>query len=346
LARSVPLSNPTARAIAGHARHLLLVEGAPAEAIEEAREALAFAVESDDDQLALHALNTVGLGRVDLGDAGGIEDLEQAVERAEEAGIVTAWTSALNNLANSLWIVGRLEDASARFHEMQAVCERYGRTGALTWLMGEWVYEREFHGDLDGVLKAAAHFLSLPRAAESYQTRPVLATRACAYLARGQIDEAVADAEQALASFREGGQDAQIAAHVLTTAARCLGAAGRRDEADALLTEALSASFDEVFFDLPLELVEVGRGEEFLAAAEGRRGFSWLEAGRAAAAGELVRASEVYGSMGARIPEARAALLAAEGGDTSRLDAALSYFEEQRATPFVQRCRALLQASA
>ena len=58
------------------------------------------------------------------------------------------------------------------------------------------------------------------------------------------------------------------------------------------------------------------------------------------------RASEIYGQIGARFPEAWAALLAAERGDTSRLDAALAYFEEQRATPYVQRCRALLQASA
>ena len=63
-------------------------------------------------------------------------------------------------------------------------------------------------------------------------------------------------------------------------------------------------------------------------------------------AGDPVRASELYGSFGARFPEAWAGLLAAERGDTSCLDQALAYFEEQRATPYVQRCRALLQASA
>ena len=57
-------------------------------------------------------------------------------------------------------------------------------------------------------------------------------------------------------------------------------------------------------------------------------------------------AAETYGQIGARFAEAWAGLLAAERGDTSRLDAALAYFEEQRATPYVQRCRALLQASA
>ena len=50
--------------------------------------------------------------------------------------------------------------------------------------------------------------------------------------------------------------------------------------------------------------------------------------------------------MGARFPEAWAGLLAAERGDASRLEAALAYFEEQGATPYVQRCRALMQASA
>jgi hypothetical protein len=79
---------------------------------------------------------------------------------------------------------------------------------------------------------------------------------------------------------------------------------------------------------------------------EGTPGHLWLEAGRSAAAGDLARASEIYGSMGARFAEAWAALLAAERGDTSRLDAALAYFEKQQATPYVQRCRALMQASA
>jgi hypothetical protein len=77
-----------------------------------------------------------------------------------------------------------------------------------------------------------------------------------------------------------------------------------------------------------------------------RRGHAWLDAGRAAAAGDLVQAAEIYGRMSARYAEAWAALLAAERGDTSGLEDALAYFEEQHATPYVHRCRALMQASA
>ena len=79
---------------------------------------------------------------------------------------------------------------------------------------------------------------------------------------------------------------------------------------------------------------------------DGSAGHVWLDAGRAAAAGDLVEAAATYGRIGARLPEAWAALLAAERGDTSRLEAALAYFEEQHATPYAQRCRALMQASA
>jgi len=344
-ARQVPLSSGTARAIARHARQLEIVEANHAGAIEEAREALAFADQSGDERLAVDALNTIGLARTHSGDAGGVEDLERAVVRAENAAAVSEHATALNNLANSLWQVGRLEEGSARLAEAGAVAARYGMTAGIAWHDAEQVYDRDLHGDLDGVLTAAAWVLS-PERAESYQTRPVLATRAHTLLARGQIDDAVADAKRALAGLREAGPDAQTSAWILTVASRCLRAAGREDEANALLAEALETMPQELNVDLPLSLVELARGEQYLTATEGVRRNAWFDAGRAAASNELVRASEIYGEIGARFPEAWAALLAAERGDTSRLESALAYFEEQRATPYVERCRALMQASA
>jgi class 3 adenylate cyclase/tetratricopeptide (TPR) repeat protein len=344
LARSVPLSAPSARALAGRARHLEILEGLSAEAIALAREALAFADASGDERLAMNALGTIGLARVHSGDPGGIDDLEQAVVRGESIGAVSEIGTTLNNLANCLWQVGRLDDSAVRYEEAREVCERYGITAGLSWLDAERVYDCDRHGDLEGAIAAAAHFLARPDAATSYQVRPLLATRARVLLERGQVDEALADAEQALAGFRESGFDAQVASEILTVASRCFRAAGRHEEADSLLAEALSVQ-ESAIYDLPLYLVELGRGDDYLALT-GKPGYAWEEAGDAAAAGDLVRASEIYGSIGARFVEAWAALLAAEQGDTARLDAALAYFEEQRATPYVARCRALLQASA
>jgi class 3 adenylate cyclase/tetratricopeptide (TPR) repeat protein len=345
LARQVPLSSATAQAVARHARQLEIVDANQPGAIAAAREALAFADESGDERLAVDALNTIGMARIHSGDDAGVEDLERAVERASSAGAVSEQNTALNNLANCLWQIGRLDEGSARIAEAGALAERYGLTAGLAWNEGERVYDCDLRGDLDGVFAAADAFFE-SRAAESYQTRPVLATRARAFLARDRIGEAVADAERAIAGLRERGEDAQTTSGLLVIASRCLQAAGRREEADALLTEALSTTPQEVIHDLPLHLVELGRADDYLAVTDGISGHLWLTAGRAAAGGDLARASEIYGEIGARFEEAWAALLAAERGDTSRLESALAYFEEQRATPYVQRCRALMQASA
>ena len=344
-ARHVPSSALAARALSQAARGAEILDRDFERALELAREALAIAEESGDEELAARCLNTIGLARVHAGDAGGIEDLEQSVERAEASGSLFDLHTGLNNLANSLWQVGRLEEGSARIHECRALCVRYGFASGLEWNDAELVYDSHFRGDLEETVTRASHYLEHESAAKRYQTPPVQATRARALLARGQVEAALADAERALQAFRERGADAQIAEFILTAAARCLRAAGRVAEAESVLTDALVTP-DELASDLPLHLVELDRGEEYVTLMEGVHGHVWLEAGRAAAAGELERAAAIYGGMGARFPEAWAALLAAERGDTSRLDAALAYFEEQQATPYVQRCRALLQASA
>ncbi len=346
LARQAPPVASTARALASVSRSYGILDRNLVEALELAREALALADETADDETAAICLNTIGMARVYSGDPGGIEDVERSVERAERAGSVFQHHSTLNNLANMLWGVGRLDEGSARIHEARALCERYGFATALVWNEAELAYDASLHGDLEAVLATADAFLGREASTLGYQLRPMLATRAWTLLIRGRVNEAMADAKRALAGLREGGSDAQVAPQVLTVGALSFRAAGQDDEADSLLAEALAAAPDEMVYDLPLHLVELDRGEEYLALMEGVPGHAWLEAGRAATAGDLLRAAEIYGGIGARFPEAWAGLLAAERGDTSRLDAALAYFEEQRATPYVQRCRALMQASA
>jgi class 3 adenylate cyclase len=345
-ARQAPSTPSAARALSQAARSAEILDRDFARALELAREALTIAEEAGDEELAASCLNTIGLARVHAGDAGGIEDLEQSVARAEAAGSAFHLHTGLNNLANSLWQVGRLEEGSARIREARALCERYGFASGLEWNDAELVYDSSFRGDLEQTIALASRYLEQESGAQRYQTPPVFATRAQALLARGQVDAALADAERALAALRERGQDAQIAGYVLTAASRCLRATGRETEADSLLAETLAGDLEEDIYGIPLQLVELGRSDEYLAWTERAPGHLWLEAGRAAASGELVRAAEIYGRIGARFPEAWAALLAAERGDTSRLEAALAYFEEQQATPYIERCRSLMQASA
>jgi class 3 adenylate cyclase/tetratricopeptide (TPR) repeat protein len=349
LARRAPPSPATGRALAHEARRVEISDHDYEAALPLAREALAIAEELGDVALASHSLNTIGLARIDLGDTRGIADLERAVAIAEEGGHPSAVGPALNNLASCLAIVGRLADADATLARTRAFVERHGHTAGLIWNDGEQVEVADLRGDLDRVFEWAERYFSHPEAEELYQSRGIWAARARALLARGQVEQAVADAERALARLRETGHDAQVEGTVLTAAARCLREAMRVDEAEALLGETLSLLgkiADLGTWDLPLHMVELDRAGEYLWRSESLADNVWVAAGRASASGDLVHGSEIYGRIGARFPEAWAALLAAERDDTSRLDAALAYFEEQRATPFVQRCRALLQASA
>ena len=346
LARTAPASSSTARALAGASRSLHVLDRDLEASIETARDALRLAEEVGDDEAASNALNTIGMARVYGGDAGGIDDLDQSVERAAQAGSVFHVHSALNNLANALWEIGRLEEGSIRIREARALCERYGFSTALAWNDAELAYDAFFRGDLDAVLASADDVLARDSAEVGYQLRPLLACRAWALLARGRQDEAMADAEAALAGLREGGEDAQVAPVLLSIVAYTFRAAGRAQAADELLLEVLESAPDEAIFALPLQLAELGRGAEYLTLTEGRPGHLWQEAGRAAASDDLGGAAEIYGRIGARFAEAWAALLAAERGDASGLEAALTYFEEQQATPYVGRCRALMQASA
>jgi class 3 adenylate cyclase/tetratricopeptide (TPR) repeat protein len=349
LARRVPPSPATGRALAQEARRVEISDRDYEAALPLAREALAIAEELGDVSLASHSLNTIGLARIDLGDAGGIADLERAVAIAEEGGHLSTAGPALNNLASCLAIIGRLADADATLARTRAFVERHGQTAGLVWNDGEQVEIADLRGDLDRVLQWAERYFSHPEAENLYQARGIWTARARAFLSRGQVEQAVADAERALARLRETGYDAQVGGQVLAVASRCLRAAMRVDEGETLLGETLSLLgkiADHSTWDLPLHMVELDRADEYLRRSENLSDNVWLAAGRASASGDFVNGSEIYGRIGARFPEAWAALLAAERGDTSRLDAALAYFEQQQATPYVQRCRALLQASA
>jgi class 3 adenylate cyclase len=351
LARRVPPSPATARAIVQSASIAIVQQRDSATAIELAREALAMAEEIGDASVAARALNTIGLARVHEGDEDGIRDLERSVEVSLGSNAAGVAGSALNNLAAALSTIGRLSDGLARLNEARAVYERHGSAASLIWNDAAQVEYADVLGDLGGVIEGATAFLSHPDAEERYTTPSLLAARARALLARGETGPALADAERAVALLRERGYDAQMSGGVLAAATRCARAAGHEADADALLAECLewsSLASEDAIYELPLHLVELGRRDEYLQLTAGLPGYGylWHQAATAAATGNLAAAAELYGRIGARFMEAWAALLAAEHGDASHLDPALAYFEEQRAMPYAARCRALLQASA
>src|SRR5207247_1473431 len=158
----------------------------------------------------------------------------------------------------------------------------------------------------------------------------------------GRLDEALAESEQGLAKAREVG-DSQHLAPTLINRAYVLFAAGRSAEARAAIDEVLAdprlLRTASLLADLPLLLAAEGREGDFAVAVRGIPQLGlWSEAAKAVSEGDLVRAAEVYGGMGARFVEAWARLLAAERGELGQLEQAHAYFVSQGARPYIERC--------
>ena len=355
LVEEQPLSFAKARVFAQRARHASL-SGDREKALPLGERALTMAEEVGDDELISHVLNSLGMAHTVLGDPRGIDELQRSVEFAQAANSPDAIHTALNNLANMQWRMGDLDGASASLAQARESNERFGTSGGLLWLDVEDMLDRELRGEWDEALARADAFLERSGGSGLYIEGPVRDLRTLVFVGRGELEAAQAEAKLLLEHSREvRGEQLPPA---LADAARVFVAAGRQDEADALIAELFRDHWKRLgthwLRELPLLLAELGRGEEYLAAAADAPGSPWLSAGIAVAQGKFVEAASTYEQIGARATEAWARLLAAEafaaegrrGEADEQLASALAFFRAARATPFVRRCEALLGPSA
>jgi hypothetical protein len=165
---------------------------------------------------------------------------------------------------------------------------------------------------------------------------------------RGRFEEAASLVEESLAAARLT-RDSQAIAPALAAKLTLLVLWGRNAEANAVADEiAATRNYIEPDFlgEISLQLVELGRQADWLTAEPGMRRTPWAAAGTAAARGDFVRAADMYEEIGANVSAAWARLLAAERGDLSQLEPARAFFEKLDAKPFLERCDAVLAASA
>jgi class 3 adenylate cyclase/tetratricopeptide (TPR) repeat protein len=348
LVRELPVSVSKTRAYAQAARRSA-IGGDGTRGIELARETLTMAETLEHDELASHALNTLGLARTHAGDLGGLEDLQRSIVLADRSNVPDEMAKSRNNLANQLFMLGRLDEATALWEACRDVSQRFGVVAGLLWADGELMIDCEARGNLAEALDLSERV----SAAANERDQVYNASRGirCKVLATlGRVDEALADTALVLERAREV-EDPQHLGGCLALLTFVLYAGGRDAEASALLDEVLAdptlmyhAQFGP---EVPLLLVEHGRIADYGRAVAGseRHGL-WAEAVDAVTNGDLVGAADIYGAMGAKFGEAWARLLAAERGQSGQLERAHTYFVAQGAVPYVRRCEALLSASA
>jgi tetratricopeptide (TPR) repeat protein len=303
--------SPTKAAVLRGAMMHLVVASRNAEGLAVGRELLAMARTLGLPDLEADALGAIGTARVEAGDPGGLDDLEAAIARFEELGAPSATLWHLN----LGWAAATMGDLPRCFAALAAGTRQAERFGSRRWRRSielQRVAERYWTGRWAEVVAVVDELVAGDE--HHYLEWECRLWRGRVRLAGGRLAEAIEDAEAAHA-LAVRARDPQDLQPTLAFLARALLAAGRREEA-ADAAERLLAGLGggllepELGADLGLVLVELG----IPAQALDRRGIPpspWLDAARALAAGDPLRAAAIYAAIGSLPDEADARLAGA-----------------------------------
>jgi predicted ATPase/class 3 adenylate cyclase len=352
LVEGLPSSRGKAHVLSQIARYRALAEENE-EAIRVGQEALAMAETLGFEELRAHALNNIGIARFNLGDVGGMQDVERSLEIALAARSPEA-ARAYNNLAALVWTGGDFRRASKLFDEAVAAGERFGDAHTADYSRLIQIQCLLTEGDWDEGLRRADAFLAACDAGESHVMEgDIRRNRAVCRLARDDVHGAIQDIERALPAARKAG-DPQAVFPALVSAAWIYAQAGRHDDAVTLAHEAISDAparwslGDLAWFAAELDCVDELRERIERSEIQSR----WTDAAVAVLRGDLVGAADIYLEMGDRMMEAFARLRAAEqlvaegrrAEADDQLHESLSFWRPVRASRYVREGEALLAA--
>jgi len=342
--------------VLANASRFWVLAGENERGIRVGREALAMAEQLGLDELRAHALDNIGMARVQIGDRGGFEDLERSIEIADAINSVES-ARARGNMASSLGDLGELERAFDIVEEARVRAERFGLDDWLLWLRSESAVPEYCRGNWDDAVRVVDELIQEFEEHPFWAESPCRLLRGVIRLARGDGHGAREDAERALELGRAG-KDPQVVWPALALVARvCVSSDPER--AGALVSELLSdwkergcprAAEISWMSDAALVLSELGREADFLDAPQPNDPSWWRQAADAVLSGDPLRAAEIYGQIGDRPDEAHARLLAAELLLTQgrraeadvQLEQALSFWRSVRAAAYVREGEALL----
>ena len=332
-----------------------------AKAVTLAREALALIDELGLEALRAPTLNAMGVARVKLGDRGGLDDIERAVEVALETASVER-TRAIVNLASTLGELGELERSIALHEEGLREAQRAGPPGFLRWLEAERTWDEYLTGRWS---EAEAHADEFLARVEAGQTHPMeMATRevrAVIRLAKGDQAGAREDSQRVV-DLARAVQDSQVLLPALAFHAHLVFVTGKREEAVALVDELLermpskeSALRSHWTLPLAFVLTAVGRTDDLdRVLSSAPISTRWLEAASAFAHGRFDEAAGILAEIGAVADEAllrlRAAEALVEAGRRAEADAqlqrALAFYRSVGATAYIREAEGMFAASA
>jgi class 3 adenylate cyclase len=361
LVEGEPPSRPTAYVMLSLASRAGIGQGDRVRSLELASQALALAEELGWAEGVSAALGLRGGGRADLGDPGGLEDMERGIEIATSVGALGELSRAYNNLSTQYGVQGDLERGYEVRLKGARVAEQIGTPAERLWFLGvlsEYPYRR---GEWDEALRMTDEFVAAVGASQPhYLSWQVLARRAEIRLARGDTTAALADADQAL-ELVAAIPDPQaryftnaLCAHVYTALARREQAARLVKEIEDDLLRGAGLSFAAIGLHAAASAaLRLGLLSELETALEQHVATPWIDVVRHYAEGDFVAAADMLGSFGSKPEEAEARLHAAErlaaGGRgaeaADQLRRAIAFYRSVGATRYLQEGEALAAAT-
>ena len=225
---------PEAAAELAHVRAWLAEEqmfaGNPRAAEDQADQALASGAATEP--VVIMSLHIRGDSRIALGDAAGIEDLEEALRRAEALGAVSEIVTSYSYLADREWQVEGPAVALARLDEGTALADRRGAYSQGTWSKVSALQLLYELGRWDEVLSRAAPLAADGRMDISLMVAIDLWTTAVS-LRRGHDVGDLAD----LLQHAKDVEELQVVAPALALSALAADANGDTDRVAALVEE-------------------------------------------------------------------------------------------------------------
>ena len=349
-----PSSHAKAYVLSSRARFLMIGDKNE-EAIRVGLEALDMADDLGLEEVRAHALDSIGLARVRIGDSQGLADLAASIAIAAAVNSLES-VRGYANLGSALVEAGELERAFRVYEDGRSAANRFGDADRIRWFDAERMYEWYWRGRWDELAGLADEVIGLVDAglATAIEMDARL-LRSRIRIGRDQTPAALDDSARALELGRRAGYP-EMLVPALALHARALEASGRPSDAVGCTDELLSLWPESCptsywLADIAVTLHLLGRSGRLLeAAARAPTTSPWLEAATAVAKGEFQQAAELYGAIGSSPDAAMARLLAVQalaGAGLSRqaeaeLDRALEAFRQFGASLYLREGEALL----
>ena len=350
LAERLPVSAAKARVYAGLFRlHWLANRDDPA--VRFGDEALAMADELGLREVRAQILSVRGGWQVMKGDRGGLAVIEESIALFEQLNSADA-QRPYNNLADTHYNFGDLDQAAAAVRRMKQAWKRFAGVDWLRWAESQEIRLAYVAGRWDEAVEIADRWIEDAAQRDGhYLESGFRYHRGRIRLARGDRTGAVEDGEIALELGRVG-RDPQLVIPSLAFLSRVrweLGEDGAEKLALELVARCRGLELNmahDWFPEVAVVLAGLARPNEIEATAEESSAPTvWRDAGLAIGRGDLQAAAEIFGRMGARSFEAETIVLAAEHGLDADLPKAIEFFREVGARAYLAKAESLLVKS-